>query len=196
MKKNSITKRLKEMDESFKTVETFKADFSKCGENMDEPKQLFNLDCFYKSDYCYYCQYGIKNETIPTTADKNSKQLQISNPEYFSPGITVLIYNSDQLIYEYNQVKTIAGNTLVLKYKLQHDYPQDSNIIVIREIKYKYNFILETLKRRVDRGKFQLLNHNVTRFYIFFLNFKSLKIFCINLEINERVTTEGEVSLT
>jgi hypothetical protein len=184
------------MESAFKTVDTFKADFSKCGKNMDEPKKLFNLDCFYESDYSYYCQYGIKNETIPTTANKNSKQLQIPNPDYFSPGITVLIYNSDQLIYEYNQVKTIDGNTLVLKNKLQHDYPQDSNIIVIREIKYKYNFILETLKRRVDRGKFQLLNRNVTRFYIFFFNLKSMKNFSLTLEINERMTTKGEVSLT
>lgn len=193
MKKNSILDNFKALDSLFKTVETFKIDFSKCGKHMKEARKLFNIKPFTYSEDNIKCLYGLQKETFKNKASQGSKTVTIACLDYFTEGKTVLIYNSDHKIYEFNQIDANNGNTLVLSNDLQHDYPQGSNIIAIREIEYIITPILKTLKRRVDRGRFQPLTRNVTSIYIY--HFIGMNSVSYHLEVNHVVKIGGWLCL-
>lgn len=193
MKKNSITKNLNALDSLFNTVDRFKVDFPKCGKYLKEARQLFNLKPFTYSENNIRCLYGLQTETLKLHANKGSKNITIANLDYFTEEKTVLIYNSENKVYEFNQIKAIDGNILVLSKDLQHDYPQGSNIIAIRQIEYKITPILKTLKRRVDRGRFQTLTRNVT--FIYLCHFTGMNSVSYVLRVNHVVKVGGWICM-
>ena len=152
----------------FHISDTFKSDFSKCGENMTEVEKHFDIKLFDHSENFIKCTYGLRKKTIENNISRGDNIFRMDNLNYFEKGKKVLIYNIEKLIYEFNTIDKIMGNCLLLSRGLQHDYPEGTKIVVIREIEYKYQPIREVLKRRIDRGRFQTLTRNVTFLSIFY----------------------------
>jgi hypothetical protein len=105
----------------------------------------------------------------------------------------VLIYNIKNRVYEFNKIADIAGNYLILSKNLQNDYPENSKIVVIRQVEYKLYPIRGILKRRIDRGKFQLLARKVTGLFINYMEYSKFVSYWI--ELNNNAQIKGEIFL-
>jgi len=82
---------------------------------------------------------------------------------------------------------------LILSEDLQKDYPENSKIVVIRQVEYKLYPLRGVLKRRIDCGKFQLLARKVTGLVINYMEYT--KFVSYWLELNDKVQLNATIFL-
>jgi hypothetical protein len=113
-KKSALTNNLDSVSDVFKTVDMFRADFSRCGHKMKEVEQQLDIRLFDCDENYMKCIYGLQKKIIKENLNTGDKAVNIPKNDYFKEGKTVLIYNLYHKRYEFNQVKEVKGNTLVL----------------------------------------------------------------------------------
>ena len=188
-KKSSLTDNLDAVSDVFKTIDMLRADIGECGCNMKEVEQQLGIRLFDCDENYMKCIYSLQKETVKEKLNTGDKAVNIAKNDYFKEGKAVLIYNLYHKKYEFNQVKEIKGNTLILSKGLQNNYPEGSVIIAIRQIEYKRSFFHQVLKRRIDNGRFLPVLYNVT--FMSITRFpNSLNVF-YGIEVNNGVQING-----
>ena len=189
IKKSNLIDNLEAVSGVFNTVDMPRADFGKSGRNMKEVEQQLGIRLFDCDENHMKCIYSLQKETVKENLNRGEKAVNIPKNDYFKEGKAVLIYNLYHKKYEFNQVKEIKGNTLILSKGLQNAYPEGSVIIAIRQIEYKRSTFNQVLKRRIDNGRFLPVLHNVTVLSITrFPN--SLNVY-YGIEVNNGVQING-----
>lgn len=192
-KKSALTNNLDAVSDVFNTVDMFRADFSRCGRKMKEVEQQLNIRLFEHCENYIKCIYGLQKETLRENLNTGDKTVNIPKNDYFKEGKAVLIYNLYHKQYEFNQVKEIKGNTLILSKELQTDYPEGSFIVAVRQVEYKRSPFHLVLKRRIDNGRFLPVLYNVTGLSMTrFPN--SLNVY-YGIEVNNGVQINGYIFL-
>jgi hypothetical protein len=65
-------------------------------------------------------------------------------------------------------VESGGNGALVLKHPLRHDYLQNSIVVALKKVEYKFYPARHVLKRKTDKGHFQPLLEEVSDFYVTF----------------------------
>lgn len=191
--KPGLIDNLDAVSDVFNTIDLFRADFGKSGRKMKEVEQQLDIRLFDCEENYMKCIYGLQKETIKEKLNTGDKAVNISKNDYFKEGKEVLIYNLYLKQYEFNRVKEIRGNTLILAKGLQNDYPEGSVIVAIRQIEYKRSPFRQVLKRRIDNGRFLPVLYNVT--FLSLTRFpNSLNVF-YGIEVNNGVQISGYIFL-
>ena len=191
--KSSLLENLNAVEPVFNTVDSFKKDFPKCGRFMQEVEKHLNIKLFDYSENHIKCIYGLQKETIQEKLIKGNKTVNIVRSDYFAAGKILLIYCIYKKTFEFNRVKTIKGNRIILSKELQNDYPAGAYIVVIRQVEYKFSPIREVLKRRVDNGRFLPLTQKVTALSI--TRFDESQNVFFGIEVNGKVQVNGWIFL-
>lgn len=189
-----ITDNQQVMESIFHTADTIRSDLTKCGMRLREVEKHFNISLFENSESSFKLIYGLQSEVLQENSYKGDQTVTVCKNDYFKKRKMVLIYNIDNNIYEFNEIKEVDGNVLLLSDSLQNDYVKNSNIVVLRQVEYKLYFNQNVLKRKLDLGYFQPLAENVSDFSVTFYP-ESNTVF-YRIEVNEREQISGYIFLT
>jgi len=188
-KKSNLSNNLDAVSDVFKTIDMLRADLGKSGRNMKEVEKQLGIRLFDCDENHMKCIYSLQKETVKENLNTGDKAVNIPKNDYFKEGKAVLIYNLHDKKYEFNTIKEVSGNTLVLSKGLQNHYPEGSFIVAIRQIEYKRSPFRLVLKRRIDNGRFLPVLYNVT--CLSMTRFpESLNVF-YGIEVNNGVQING-----
>lgn len=193
MMSKKITSKQDVLESVFHTVDTIKTDLTKCGMRLQEASKYFNFPLFEHSEESFKVIYGIANEISQTDYFKGEKILYVNKNEYFRKGKTVLVYNIDNDVFEFNEIKELKNGKIILLKNLQNDYLKNSIIVALKQINYKLYSKQNVLKRKTDKGYFQPLIENVTDFYIKL--FPDSNSVLYRIEINNKEQIRGYIFL-
>jgi type II secretory pathway pseudopilin PulG len=188
-----ITSNQQVLESIFHTVDTIKSDLTKCGMRLQEASRCFDLPVFDHSDRYFKLMYGISSEVFRQACFKGDKTIIINKNEYIKKNKRILIYNPDYSVYEFNIIKDLEHDHIILSSHLQNDYPPNSILIVLKIVEYKLYQKQNILKRKVDRGYFQPLIENVSDFYIQF--FPDANAVLYRIEVNRKEQIRGYIYL-
>ncbi|MCK4836756.1 MAG: hypothetical protein KAT17_08960 [Candidatus Aminicenantes bacterium] len=181
------------LESIFHTVDTIKSDLTKCGMRLQEARKTFNLKVFENSSDHFMVLYGVSSEFLELDSVKGEKTIEIIKNEYFKKKKKLLIYNLENDIYEYNEIKSTENGKIILSKCLENDYPVNSIVILLKQVEYKLYPKQNILKRKVDKGYFQPLIEEVTDFYLNF--FQDSKSVLYKIEINNKEQIRGYIFL-
>lgn len=181
------------LESIFHTVDTIKSDLTRCGMRLQEAIKQFDLTVFENTSHHFMVLYGVSSETLIAEVRTGEKELHINRNEYFKKRKKILIYNLENTVWEYNEIRNRENGKITLVKSLENDYPLHSVVILLRQVEYKLYPKQNTLKRKVDRGYFQPLVEEVTDFYVSF--FQESKSVLYKIEINNREQVRGYIFL-
>lgn len=182
------------MEAIFHTADTIRADLTRCGMRLHEAEKNFDLSLFENSENSIKIIYGVQSEVVEEDAYKGEKNITIHKNDYFKKRKMVLIYNLENNIFEFNEIKEVDGHVLVLSHGLKNDYARGTDIVVLKQVEYKLYIKQKVLKRKLDRGYFQPLTENVSDFSVTF--YPESNAVQYNIEVNGREQIMGYVFLT
>jgi len=188
-----ITTNQQVLESIFHTVDTIKSDLTKCGMRLQEAGKFFNLKLFDHSENYFKLMYGVSSEILEAASFKGDKTIKINKNEYIKKNKKILIYSLDHNIYEYNEIKDLENDRVILANHLQNDYPRNSYIIVLKIVEYKHYLKQNVLKRKVDKGYFQPLIEDVSDFFIQF--FPESNSVLYRIEVNQKEQIRGYIFL-
>lgn len=188
-----ITSNQQILESIFHTVDTIKSDLSKCGMRLQEAGKHFDLKLFDNSDNYFKLIYGISSERLETASFKGDKAVNLNKNEYIKKNRKILIYNLDNNVHEYNEIKDLENDNIILTNHLKNDYPQNSYIIVLKIVEYKLYLKQKVLKRKVDKGYFQPLIEDVSDFFVQY--FPESNSVLYRIEVNQKEQIRGYIFL-
>ncbi len=189
-----ITNNQQKMEAIFHTVETIRSDLTKCGQRVRIASENCGFNMFENSEQSFKVLYGVKDESLTGNCWSGETKIPMERSAYFTRKKKILLFDSEKKTYEFNKIKDLENEHVVLTEKLQNDYSKNSLAIVLNEVEYKIYSKQRTLKRKVNNGYFQPLIDNVTDFYVQFFPEASSVLY--RIEINEQEQVRGYVFLT
>jgi type II secretory pathway pseudopilin PulG len=177
----------------FHTVDTIKSDLTKCGMRLQEARKHFDLKLFDHTGRHFMLIYGVSAETMKAAARQGEKTIAVNKNEYFKKGKKVLIYHIESDVCETNEIKALENGNIILVGNLGHDYPENSIVIVLKQVEYRLYEKENILKRKVDKGYFQPLIEEVTDFYVTF--FPESQSVLYKIEVNRKEQIRGYIFL-
>ena len=181
------------LESIFHTVDTIKSDLTKCGMRLQEAIKNFNLTVFENSSDRFMVLYGVSSERSLNEARKGEKIIEADRNEYFKKKKKILLYDLETGAYEYNEIKDLGNSQISLSKCLEHDYPKNSLIILLRQVEYQLFSKQNILKRKVDKGYFQPLIEEISDFHISY--FPESKSVLYKIEINKKEQIRGYIFL-
>ena len=188
-----ITSKQDILESVFHTVDTIKTDLTKCGMRLQEASKCFNFPLFEHSEKSFKVIYGISSEIFKTDYFKGEKIIDVNKNECFRKGKPVLVYNIDNDVFEFNEVKKLENGKIILLKNLENDYLKNSIIVVLKQVNYKLYSKQNVLKRKTGKGYFQPLIENVTDFYIKL--FPESNSVLYRIEVNNQEQIRGYIFL-
>jgi len=182
------------MESIFHTINIIRADLMKCGQRLQEPAKLFGFPLFVNDPQGFKVTYGLDMELLVEDSPCGQPALLINQNDYFKKGKAVMLYNPEQGIFEYNEISAAKKDQLFMENPLQHHYPKNSILVLIKEVEYKLYAGQSALKRKVNKGYFQPLIEEVTDFFIQYYP-ESLSVY-YRIEINHKEQVRGYIYLT
>jgi len=177
----------------FHTVDTIKSDLSRCGMRMQEAAAEFAIESFQTQENGFALRYGISSSELTKPAVKGDSHIEISADDFARKRKAVLIYSISQGVFEFNKIDSVAGNQLKMKKPLADNYPENSPVVILKEIQLRHYPRTHQLKRRLDSGYFQPLIENVTDFASTY--YPESRSVLYRLEINHREQVRGYIFL-
>jgi hypothetical protein len=98
-----------------------------------------------------------------------------------------LIYDPEYRNYEVNEIRAVEGDRLILETGLQHDYPKNSSLVVLRDVEYRHFAEQNILRRKVNKGYFKPLIKDVTDFYVKFFPESCSVLYRVEIEKKEQI---------
>ena len=172
------------MESIFYAMDNLKRDLEKCGMRLNDAMVKFELEIFSNTSTSFKVVFGLQEESLTTGSCKGDTTLTIQENDYFKKKKRVLIYNIENGTFEYNQIKKAGSDTISLLFPLENDYPENSKIVVWKEVSYKFDENEKKLERRIDRGNLKTMVENVTDFDVTF--FPDANALLYRLEVNKR----------
>jgi competence protein ComGF len=188
-----ITSNQERLEAIFHTVDTIKSDLNKCGMRLQEAGKYFNIPGFESSQGNFKVTYGLADEGLLENALQGQRTLKIAKNEFFKKDKMILIYNLKQQVWEFNEIGDFSSGALVLKTPLQNDFPNNSPVLVLKKVEYKFYPSQRILKRKADKGNFQPLLEEVTDFYVTF--FPDANSVLYRIEVNKKEQIRGYIFL-
>ncbi len=188
-----ITNNQERLEAIFHTVDTIKSDLNKCGMRLQEAGKFFAVPGFESAAGGFKVIFGLADEALLENALQGQQTVKIAQNDFFKKDKIILIYSLRQQVWEFNEVSDFLGGALVLKNPLQHDFPNDSPVLLLKKVEYKYYPAQRTLKRKTDKGNFQPLLEEVSDFYVTF--FPDANSVLYRIEVNKKEQIRGYIFL-
>jgi len=182
------------MESIFHTVDTIRSDLSKCGMRLHEAEEHFDISLFKNTGSSFKLVYGLQGEVLEEDSYKGDGTVTIHKNDYFKKRKTVFIYDLDRLLFEFNKIEAVDGDTLILSENLQNDFTKNSTIVVLRQVEYKLYVKENVLKRKLDSGYFQPITENVSDFSVTYYPESNSVLY--RIEVNHREQVSGYIFLT
>lgn len=189
-----ITGNQQVLESIFHTVDTIKLDLSKCGMRLQEAGTHFDIPMFEHTDRSFKITYGKSSDFLETNSYRGDKFINVKTNGSFEKKKSIIIYNQDREIFEFNGIEKVEGNRVSLIKTLKNDYFKSSAVVVLKQIEYKLYPKQKILKRKQDRGYFQPLMENVTDFFVTF--FPESNSVLYRIEVNKKEQIRGYIFLT
>lgn len=189
-----VINNMNRMEGIFHTVDTIRSDLNRCGMKLQEASSLFGFPIFEYTSQSFKVLYGLGEEDIKTDSWKGDRHIYTDRNEFLSKGRAILIYDIAKLNYEFNAIKEINGERLILEDELLHDYTGKTTVIALKEVEYRIYSKQKALKRKVNQGYFQPLLEDVTDFYVKF--FPESQSVLYRIEIDKKEQIRGYIFLT
>ena len=181
------------LESLFHTVDTIKSDLSRCGMRMQEAARKFPVHSFQNESRGFTLRYGVSNCRILEEAPKGSKIITIPGDDFARKRKLVLLYSLAEDVFEINEIQSVSGNRIQLKNPMENNYPESSELVILKEIRLRYYPRTSQLKRKLDLGYYQPLIENVTDFSSTY--FPESHSLLYRLEVNRREQVRGYVFL-
>lgn len=177
----------------FHTVDTIKSDLSRCGMRLQEAAAEFPIEPFQTQENGFALKYGISCSALTSPAVMGDSHIEINGDDFARKRKGVLIYSISHGVHEFNEIRGLAGNRLEMKKPLTNTYPENSSVVILKEVKMRFYPRTHQLKRRLDNGYFQPLLDNVTDFASTY--YPESRSVLYRLEINHREQVRGYIFL-
>jgi len=182
------------LESLFHTMEMLRSDLTKCGMRLHVPSQIFGIPLFVNAESSFRVTYGIACETLLVPAQTGAYVISVNRNDSLQGGKSIIIYNPENQVYEFNSITGRNGEVLKLKDELLNDYPQHSPVVALKEVEYKLYHSQFMLKRKVNKGTFQPLIEDVTAFDVHF--YPEANSVYYRLEINRKEQLRGYIFLS
>ncbi len=193
-----ITENQVVLESIFHTVDSLKADLTKCGMRLQEAGKLFEFPVFVNSDIGFDALMGMSTIYLKNAVDIGTDYLEVDNDEYLKKKRKILIYDVEQCTFEFNEIKTIEKSggeySIILSENTKHNYPGNSIIIILKTVSFKYYAKEKVLKRKIDQGYFQPMIENATDFYIKY--FPESNSLLYRIEVGHKEQIRGYIFLS
>ncbi|MDY0297613.1 MAG: prepilin-type N-terminal cleavage/methylation domain-containing protein [Acidobacteriota bacterium] len=190
---NRAVSQQQNLEALFHTVDTIKSDLTRCGMRLQEAAAEFSIKPFSAKENGFILKFGISGCSLASPATSGDGHIEISGDDFARKRKSILIYSLANRVFECNEISQVAGNRLEMKTPLQNPFPENSAVVVLREIELRFYPRTHQLKRRLDNGYFQPLLENVTDFASTY--FPESRSVLYRLEINHREQVRGYIFL-
>lgn len=166
VKKESLkaVKEMEDLQELFSGIDRISFEIKRCG---------LGLTSFWESEN--FKILSISNDTISLRrcggytllkekAHQGEKNIHVEDPSLLKEGREVLI--TDLIKFEKNKILKIDKNAIILSDNLKNDYLEDSKIILINLVSFKYDKNKKILRMFQNSGSYQPFIENVESFSI------------------------------
>jgi len=188
-----ITGNQERLEAIFHTVDTIKLDLNKCGMRLQEAVRFFGIPGFEGNSDGFKVLYGLADEALAENALAGQQTLKVAANDFFKKEKIILLYDLQQAVWEFNEIKDRLGDVLVLKNPLAHNFPGNSPVLALKKVEYKFFPAQRVLKRKSDKGNFQPLLEEVTDFYVTF--FPDANSVLYRIEVNKKEQIRGYIFL-
>lgn len=171
----------------FNTVDFFKSDISSCGMRLQEAQTLLPSLCCETAPRKLTIRLGTASEVLSKAVAANSQYLDLAAPDAFADGKTVLVYDPESSLFEWNRIRKRTQERLTLENRLQNDYPSGSRVIVVKSVTYQHDPSRQLLSRKVDRAPAQPMLEQVKDFYFTFYPQQASMLYQLELSTGEQV---------
>jgi type II secretory pathway pseudopilin PulG len=177
----------------FFTVDRLKEDLIRCGMRLQDISLSLPLDLLVHTRKSLKIKYGKAVTRLKYGVEKNQRELRVENLLGFSKNKQVLIFNHSLEKFEFFKISAIRDSAIHLNQGLKNDYDNNSTMILIKTIEYKFYNKQKVLKRKIDNGYFQPLIEQVTDFFISY--YPDTCSILYRLEINKKEQVQGYIFL-
>jgi len=182
------------MESLFNTVDMIRSDLTKCGMRLQYAARYFGFPLFEWSSISFKVVYGTEEEYLQEDAFKGAGLIMVNRNEFFQVKRKLIILDPETGVYETNEIKGFNANRLYLVTPLQNDFPKNSIAVVLKEVEYRHYSQQSTLKRKVDKGYFQPIVEEVTKFYVRYYPESCSVLYMI--EVNNKEQVRGHIFMT
>jgi len=185
------------LESIFHTVDSLKADLTKCGMRLQEAGKLFKLPIFKNSEIGFETLMGIATLYLQSEVDADSTYIQLPKDDYLKKKRAILIYDTESNCFEFNEIEDIEKgvdcDTVSLIKNTKNRYEKNAVIIILKTVAFKYYIKEQVLKRKTDHGYFQPMIDNVTDFYLKY--FPESKSLLYRIEVGHKEQIRGYIFL-
>lgn len=178
----------------FHTMESIKSDLTKCGMRLMEAASTVGFPLFMHTTESFKVIYGVSEEIIPGECLQGDTEIFISRREFFKNNRTILLFDPFTREYEFNTIKSVKSDRLILKEALLNNYTPHASLVVLNQVEYKIYEDQKTLKRKVNNGYFQPVLEEVTDFNVQY--FPDAVSVLYTIEINQKEQLRGYIFMT
>lgn len=164
IKKESL-KGMKEMEdllELFSGIDRISYEIKRCGLGLSSFWENENFKFLIITEDTISLRRWGGCSLLMEKAYRGEKKIYVENPSIFKEGREILI--TDSINFENNRVSKIDKKVITLSDTLKNDYPEDSKIILINFISFKYDRAKRILRMSQNSGTYQPLIENVEGF--------------------------------
>ena len=186
-----ITSKQQRLEAIFHTVDAIKSDLNKCGMRLQEVSREFGLPLFNEWSEGFSLVYGMSSDKLTRCAFAGDRELYLNQNQHYKKRKKIVVYSIALAVFEICEIKEVNGERIQLTTPLKNDYSEDSQVVVLREIGYKWYTKQNTLKRKINRGYYQPLIEEVTDFFVKY--FPESKSVLYRIEINRKEQIRGYI---
>jgi type II secretory pathway component PulJ len=191
---NKIQSKTENLETVFYLVDSIKSDLEKCGIFLQEAQHLFSLKVIDVSEIHFSIKFGSQCTNLKQAAQPTETYLTVFPQFLLTKSSEIIIYNEKQQQIEFNTAIKASAGSVELKTPLKNWFAEDSVIVAVETIEYKYFKNSQTLKKKINNGYFQPMADHITDFYIQFFPESNSVLYRIELNFIEQI--QGYIFMT